>query len=419
MIGQSYGILAATTWSEMMNCYRAMMDFVISPRLLMVEVSTNGAGDYQYMRFGLSSVLMDDGYAVVDPYQTSEQFYRVADYRWYDEFGGNPGTNIAKGWLGQPIGTPPTEAAVNNVWIREFDNGVVLCNPKGNGAQTVTAAQINSYLGKSYSFAYIQGIQDTVTNPGGTFSQATLADSDGLLLLKSGGSGPIAVTLQGSWDSGYVSSGVIQKSVGRNSAVNAGDILIVCVLGNVDNNVSSVVDGQLGTLTTYSGATNWDAGNSSWIQFYWAVATQNYSGSSSNVVSANFSSSTGYAEVIAAQFRCSSGYVFESTDSVLGAAVNDGPQVSPGTGAGAIVSGSTNFRSSPVLAFAGCLDVSGNGGQKAANGWTSSFTGNGVNFVPSWSVITTTGYQEASWTAASSGGSDTYQAMLVGLLITT
>lgn len=419
MIGKSYGILDVSGWNEMMNCYRAMMGFVISPRLLMVEVSTNGASDYQYMRFGLSSALMNDGYAMVDPYQTSNQNYWVADYTWYDEFGGNPGTNITKGWLGQPIGTPPTAAAVNNVWIREFENGVVLCNPKGNGAQTVTAAQINSYLGASYTFAYIQGIQDTVTNPGGTFSQATLSDSDGLLLLKGGGGGPLTVTLRGSWDSGYLSSGVTQKSVGRNSAVNAGDILIVCVLGDVNNDVTSVVDGQFGTLSSYSGASNWDPGNFSWVQFFWAVATQNYSASSTNEISANFSSSTGYAEVIAAQFRCSSGYIFESTDSVLGASVNDGPQASPGTSAGAIVSGSTNFRSSPMLAFAGCLDVNGTGGQTAANGWTSSFTGNGANFVPSWSVIMATGSQEASWTASPSGGSDTYQAMLIGLMITT
>lgn len=41
------------------------------------------------------------------------------------------------------------------------------------------------------------------------------------------------VSLQGSWDSGHSSAGVTQKSVVRNSAVSAGDVVIVCVLGNV------------------------------------------------------------------------------------------------------------------------------------------------------------------------------------------
>lgn len=218
-----------------------------------------------------------------------------------------------------------------------------------------------------------------------------------------------------SWDSG-VASGVTSQSVVRDLAVTTGDVLVVCVIGNVDNNVSSVTDGQFGTLATYTNATNWDPGNSGWMQLFWGVATQDYAASGSNKVTANFSGSTSKAEVIVAQFSCSSGYIFAS--SPLGAAVQNGPQSAPGTGAGAITSGGTNFGSQPMLAFGASFDETGSGGQTVAtDGWTSKFTAGGGKFVPAWNIITATGGEEAAWTASSAGGSNTYQAMLVGLKI--
>lgn len=155
------------------------------------------------------------------------------------------------------------------------------------------------------------------------------------------------------------------------------------------------------------------------MQLFWAVATQNYNAEPTNNVVADFSSSTEFAEVIVAHFRCPAGYVFAPTASVLGAAVFDDTQAAPGTGAGAIKSGATNFGSVPMLAFAGSLDVTGSGGQTVADGWSSAFTGNGGNFVPAWTMITSTGGVEASWTAAPSGGSDTYQGVLAGLKMIT
>jgi len=395
-----------------LGSYQAIMDFCAAPKQVVFNGESASATDFQSARYILAAALMDDGYCFV----SNDNSYRVDDSIWYDEYGGNPNTGIPKGWLGFRVGSPPTAAAVNGLWIAQFDNGVAVCNPMGNGSQTITASQINTYLGGSYSFSYISGVQDTTTNPGGPFSQATLADSDGLLLLKSSSS---SVTLQGSWDSGYTSTGVTQKSVARNSNVNVGDLLVVCVLGNVNNNVASVADGQFGALTTYSGAAGYDTQDSSWMQLFWGVATQNYSADPANKVVADFSSTTGFAEVIVAHFRPPSGYVFAPTASVLGAAVFDDTQIAPGTGAGAIKSGATTFGSAPMLAFAGSLDITGSGGQTVANGWTSAFTGNSGNFVPAWTLITATGGEEATWTAAPGGGSDHYQGVLVGLKLTT
>jgi hypothetical protein len=366
--------------------------------------------DFQGARYILTAALMDDGYCCVSNDSSETTVYIVDEYVWYDEYGGNPNTGIAKGWLGFRVGSAPTGPAVNGLWIAQFDNGIAICNPYQNGSRTITAAQINAYLGSSYSFSYIQGGQDPTTNPGGPFSQATLADSDGLLLRKNGST---TVTLQGSWDSGWVSMGVSSKSVVRNSNVNAGDILVVCVLGNQNDNVGSVTDDQLGALVPCAGAAGFDVPGNSWMQLFCAVATQSYSAAPSNVV-AMFKTSTGFAEVIVAHFRAPTGYVFAPTASVLGAAVFDDTQLTPGTGPGAIKSGATTFSFTPMLAFAASLDVTGNGGQTADNGWTSAFTGDLGGFVPAWTLITATGGKQETWTAAASGGLDNYQGVLVG-----
>jgi len=143
-----------------LGSYQAIMDFCAAPKQVVFNGESASATDFQSARYILAAALMDDGYCFV----SNDNSYRVDDS---------------------------------------------ICNPMGNGSQTITASQINTYLGGSYSFSYISGVQDTTTNPGGPFSQATLADSDGLLLLKSSSS---SVTLQGSWDSGYTSTGVTQKS---------------------------------------------------------------------------------------------------------------------------------------------------------------------------------------------------------------
>ena len=394
-----------------LGAYQAIMNFCIAPKQVVFNGYVASKVDFQGARYILTAALMDDGYCCVSNDSSETTVYTVDQYVWYDEYGGNPNTGIAKGWLGFRVGSAPTGPAVNGLWIAEFDNGVAICNP-GNASQTITAAQINTYLGGSHSFSYINGVQDPTTNPGGSFSQATLAVYDGLLLRKNGSS---TVTLQGSWDSGYISGPVSTKSVARNSNVNVGDILVVCVLGNVNNNVQSVNDGQFGALTFDPGAEGFDTQDSSWMQLFWATATQNYSADPGNSVVATFKSSTDFAEVIVAHFRPPTGYVFAPTASVLGAAVFDDTQVAPGMLPGAIKSGATNFSSTPMLAFAGSLDVTGNGGQTADNGWTSGFTGNAGNFVPAWTLVTSTGGKLATWTAAGpSGGLDTYQGVLVG-----
>lgn len=136
------------------------------------------ATDYQTMRHGLAVAAMAGAYCA------GGVSYHVSDAMWPDEQGGNPGTNAPKGWLGLPVGNPPIAAAVNGIWIREFANGVVLDSPLGNTGQSVTLAQINSYLGTSLALNYFVGTQNPTLNTGGSFSSWSPGASDGLFLLK-------------------------------------------------------------------------------------------------------------------------------------------------------------------------------------------------------------------------------------------
>jgi uncharacterized protein with LGFP repeats len=70
--------------------------------------------------------------------------------------------------LGQPVsgsaGAAQTGAWSNGVWMREFQNGVVLWNPKGNGAKTVNVSAL-------------------VSPNGAAVTSVTLNDRDGVILL--------------------------------------------------------------------------------------------------------------------------------------------------------------------------------------------------------------------------------------------
>jgi hypothetical protein len=79
--------------------------------------------------------------------------------------------------LGYPSNTAQgarqTASWQSGVWRRDFDNGIVLVNPKGNGAQTVS-------LGGS--FTKLIGTQAPTVNDGSTVTSVTLADRDGIIL---------------------------------------------------------------------------------------------------------------------------------------------------------------------------------------------------------------------------------------------
>jgi hypothetical protein len=164
IIGNSYSPETWGGWSEMMREYRVGMNAVSAPKLVILG-QAGVANDYQGMRYGLTSCLMDDGY-----YQFSLESNNYSGVLWFDEYGAK---------LGNAVSGPQTSAWQNGVYRRDFDNGIALVNPKGNGTRTV---QLEA------SFVRLSGSQDPTTNNGQTVRTVTLKDRDGIILMRTGAS---------------------------------------------------------------------------------------------------------------------------------------------------------------------------------------------------------------------------------------
>ncbi len=158
-IGKSWSIEAWAGWQVMFKQYVAQMAAVAEPKLMIFN-QWGDPTDYQSMRYGLGTCLLNDGYYSFT--NTAAGYYGVV---WFDELNSN---------LGQGQ-TAPTAAWQKGVWRRDFDNGIALVNPKGNGAQTVTLET---------SYVKLQGTQDPVTNNGQTVTTVTLKDRDGIILMR-------------------------------------------------------------------------------------------------------------------------------------------------------------------------------------------------------------------------------------------
>jgi hypothetical protein len=158
-IGKSWSVETWGSWAAMMAQYRKVMGALAAPKLGIFN-QWGSVTDYQGMRYGLGSCLLGDGYYSFTA--TSKNYYGVV---WFDEYDAKLGNASAA----------PTAAWSKGVWRREFDNGIVLVNPKGNGPQTVAL---------DGSFVKIKGKQDSATNNGQTVTSVTLKDRDGLILLR-------------------------------------------------------------------------------------------------------------------------------------------------------------------------------------------------------------------------------------------
>jgi hypothetical protein len=158
-IGKSYSYEAWGGWKGMMDRYHKIMGMAAQPKLVIFN-QIGDPNDYRSMRYGLGSCLLDDGY-----YSFSNQSQGYHGVFWFDELDAKLGA----------ASPPPTAAWSQGVWRRDFDNGIVLVNPKGNGAQTVTL---------DTDYVKIKGVQDPVTNNGQVVRTVTLQDRDGIILMR-------------------------------------------------------------------------------------------------------------------------------------------------------------------------------------------------------------------------------------------
>jgi len=175
-LGQNYSLETFSSWAATMDEYRFRMNMTIKPKLVVCGhggLSAEGSDAYtstpfQAMRYGICSVLLDDGY-----YAYSPNGYPDDVLFSFDELGGNPG-GPPVGYLGYPTQPAPKAAWQNGVWRRDFAHGIALVNPKGNGAKTVT-------LGGS--FKHLTGNQNPSLNNGSSVTSVTLQERDGVILL--------------------------------------------------------------------------------------------------------------------------------------------------------------------------------------------------------------------------------------------
>jgi hypothetical protein len=160
MIGKTWSAEVHYGWSGMLTRYRKSMAALAPPKLGILH-QYGIPSDYQAMRYGLATTLLDDGY-----YAFTDEADGYSGVNWFDEFDAN---------LGQPTGAPPTVAWQKGVWRRDFDKGIALVNPKGNGTVEVLLEG---------DFRKIAGSQDRTVNNGLVVRKVTLRDRDGIVLMR-------------------------------------------------------------------------------------------------------------------------------------------------------------------------------------------------------------------------------------------
>jgi hypothetical protein len=167
MIGEDWSVETQSGFTSMMAWYRKMIDATRAPKLAIFGQDRWASGDYRGMRYGLASTLMDDAYYYISSTDgNGNASYDPNNLLWFDEFDFN---------LGYPTQPRQTAQWSQGVWRRDFDNGIVLVNPKGNPAQTVN-------LGGTFRKLVGSPNQDPVTNNGATVTSVTLAERDGIIL---------------------------------------------------------------------------------------------------------------------------------------------------------------------------------------------------------------------------------------------
>lgn len=175
-IGQSNSEETYSGWSNMMESYRSLMAHTIAPHLVIFSADGSDT-DYATFRYAFASALLDDGYFAYNELNSSGRV-TYSDVDWFDEYD-LAGTSTTS-WLGAAIDPPPTSAIADGVYVRRFEHGMAIVNPKGNGTGSINLSTL--FPGETYK--RISGTQDSTTNNGTTVTSLSLPDRSGLILVK-------------------------------------------------------------------------------------------------------------------------------------------------------------------------------------------------------------------------------------------
>jgi hypothetical protein len=192
VLGASWSYETWAGFTVAMQHYQTLMEQVAEPKLELFNqegLTTTGSDKYDSMpyralRYGFSWALMNDGYYAGEaaPYHVGPSYGTKV---WFDEYDAG---GLGQGYLGQPTpnwkGAVQTQARWNygplGVWAREFQGGIAIMNPKGNGPVTLTIQDLGGQIWKHFL-----GTEDPATNNGQDVTDSiTLADRDGVILLR-------------------------------------------------------------------------------------------------------------------------------------------------------------------------------------------------------------------------------------------
>jgi hypothetical protein len=160
IMGASYSPERWASWAEMMRWYRKTMAAIAEPKLVMFHQSDDPT-DFQAMRYGLASCLLDNAY-----YVFTKRGAAYTGVYWFDELDAD---------LGQASSPPATTAWQKGVYRRDFENGIALVNPRGNGPVEVVLEE---------DFKRITGKQAPSVNNGQVTRKVQLSDRDGIILMR-------------------------------------------------------------------------------------------------------------------------------------------------------------------------------------------------------------------------------------------
>lgn len=159
LIGASWSLEKWQGWGAVMRRYHDTMARTAPPRIVGFNVH-GGNHDYQRMRYGLASCLLDDGY-----FSYTDEAKGYSSVPWFDEFDLE---------LGRPLEPAQSVPWQGGVYRRLFERGMVLVNPGRRPARVRLDG----------GYRRFRGAQDPLVNNGRSVAEFELPGRDGLLLVR-------------------------------------------------------------------------------------------------------------------------------------------------------------------------------------------------------------------------------------------
>jgi hypothetical protein len=176
-LGRTFSAERQWGWDKFMECYRSLIDHTAAPHLVVVDTKLTpdgllyepaaeraaygGGAHFAALRYVFASTLLEGGYFAV-----KNGGYNQKAGVWFDEF--DLAGTATTSWLGLPIDPPQRKPFQDGVYLRRFEHGVAIVNPRSNpGTKANNRAAVDVAIPTSLGrFKRFAGKQDPATNNG-------------------------------------------------------------------------------------------------------------------------------------------------------------------------------------------------------------------------------------------------------------